>query len=118
MEYDALFTALQQWGAEPLEGVARCVDDAELYVSCLQAFAWDPCFDILRETSSPRQTLETAHTLKGVAGNLSLTPLFELLSLMVAQLRAGVAEQVSEQICRVNQLQLQLQGLLSCVETW
>ena len=74
------------------EGVRRCAGHAELYEKFLFRFPDDPTFGRLRAAMAAEDWEEAflqAHTLKGVAGNLSLDGLYQQLTPFVEQLREG-----------------------------
>lgn len=82
---------LREYGADVDGALERFVDDTELYVQCLNAFEEEEAFALLGEAIKNQQYEEAfnqAHTLKGVAGNLGLTPLFDAICEIVEPLRA------------------------------
>lgn len=83
---------LNQFGADTKEGLARCLDDEEFYLELIpEALTRDRYEDIekyLNEKNLPA-AFEAAHALKGVVGNLALTPIYEPISEMTELLRAG-----------------------------
>ncbi|MEG0780829.1 MAG: Hpt domain-containing protein [Oscillospiraceae bacterium] len=83
---------LQDYGADTIGALERLVDDEALYSDCLQLFLRDEGFTALPEAIAHRDysaAFESAHTLKGVAGNLGLTPLFVAICDIVEPLRRG-----------------------------
>ncbi|MDO4540310.1 MAG: Hpt domain-containing protein [Syntrophomonadaceae bacterium] len=92
-----LLEKLNSYGADTEGAVARFMGDTELYASCLLAFVDDPCFAALQEGLSAGnydQAFRAAHTLKGVAGNLGLTPLYQSVGAMAEMLRTGKHERL------------------------
>ncbi|MEG1603559.1 MAG: Hpt domain-containing protein [Cloacibacillus sp.] len=87
-----LFDALGKWGCNVDDALVRLLGDEELYIDCLESVQCDPAFyalgDALR-AGDKESAFENAHTLKGVLGNLSLTPLSVTVSEMVEPLRGG-----------------------------
>ncbi len=70
---------LSAYGVNWPEVMERFVNDEALYYDCLRSFLEDPSFPALGDalcTRDCKAVFEYAHTLKGVAGNLGLTPLF------------------------------------------
>lgn len=68
------------------------MDDEELYAECFAMFMEDPSFVQLGEALKRQDdaaAFDAAHTLKGVAGNLGLTPLFAAICAIVEPLRCG-----------------------------
>ncbi len=87
-----LFDALGKLGCNVDDALARLLGDEELYIDCLESIQCDSAFyalgDALR-AGDKELAFENAHTLKGVLGNLSLTPLAVTVSEMVEPLRGG-----------------------------
>ncbi len=82
---------LSRYGVDIEETMARFVQDEELYLDCLNEFKDDASFKnlgIAIENGEFEQAFDCAHTLKGVAGNMGLTPLFETICGIVEPLRA------------------------------
>lgn len=109
-----LMQELKQYGANMGEAMERFMDDEELYVDCLMMFMQDPSFKKL-ETALDSQdyhaAFEAAHTLKGVAGNLGLTPVYTDICELVELLRAGkhdnllhAYEEIQEQMVVLQEL--------------
>ena len=83
---------IKTWNVDLGPTLERFCDDVELYVSCLQAFAEDRAFGELGEHIKAEEysaAFDSAHTLKGVAGNLGLNDMFKAISNIVEPLRAG-----------------------------
>lgn len=86
---------LRAWGCDVDDAMARFLDDRELYLSCLEEVIADPAFEKLgSELRAGRagEAFESAYSLKGVLGNMSLTPLYELDVALVEPLRRGEAD--------------------------
>lgn len=82
--------ALNEYGADTASALHRCVGDEDLYCECVKLFIEDRNFDGLSTELSRRNyrsAFEHAHALKGVAANLSLTPIFNAISAIVEPLR-------------------------------
>lgn len=78
-------------GVQIEEGARRFAGNYALYERFLDKFPDDPTFGALElavEQQNWQDILTAAHTLKGVAGNLSMERLFCACSEMVALLRA------------------------------
>lgn len=79
-------------GVNYAEGVKRFAGKAAIYEKFLKRYGDDPTFGEL-EAAMQREDYETAfrsaHTLKGVAGNLSIKPLYDMLYEFVECLRNG-----------------------------
>ena len=82
--------ALNDLGVKTQEGLNRCLNNEQFYFRLINKAMADPGFDKLVdaiETGDLDTAFELAHALKGVTGNLALTPLFDPLSEMTELLR-------------------------------
>lgn len=82
---------LNQYGADTAEGLARCMDNEEFYLKMVALGLADERFESLRpvlEAQKLDEAFEMCHALKGVFGNLALTPLYDAISEMTELLRA------------------------------
>lgn len=89
MDLDALLSALSIDREQIGE---RFSGNFTLYERFLRKFPQDPTFAALRQARDEGEReayLAAVHTLKGVAGNLGLSRLFELASQLLVALRAG-----------------------------
>ena len=81
---------LEQFGANTAEGLTRCAGMEAFYIKLVNMSLNEGNFDKL-ETAIKANDLDTAfeaaHALKGVLGNLSLTPMFDVCSEMTELLR-------------------------------
>ena len=81
---------LKAIGCNTSEGLARCMNNEAFYLMLVNKFIATTDLSKL-ENALKSNDLDTAfkeaHSLKGVAGNLSLTPLFNVLVEMVEPLR-------------------------------
>ena len=88
------------YGAD-VEGVMdRFMEDEELLLSCLDQFVEEDEIPALKESLEKQdysQAFEIAHAMKGVTGNLGLTPLYTATCELVESLRAHVYDHVEEQ---------------------
>ncbi len=86
---------LEAYGVDLAETMDRFVDDEELYLSCLETLREEPGFEDLKkglDTKNVEMAFDAAHTLKGVVGNLGLTPLYNAICPVVESLRSGVID--------------------------
>ena len=82
---------LNQFGANTAEGISRCAGSEALYLRLVGMIPKEQSFDKLKtaiEENNYDDAFAAAHTLKGVLGNLSLTPMFETADRMTELLRA------------------------------
>lgn len=79
-------------GVDVNEAVERLGGDKELYEDLLQHFKNSPRYENMVkaiEADDAAEAFQLAHALKGTAGNLSFTRLFQSLKPVVEALRAG-----------------------------
>ena len=72
--------ALREMGVKPEEGLNRCMNNEEFYLKLVKMVPGDAGFAKLREAIAAGDLeagFEAAHALKGVLGNLSLTPMYD-----------------------------------------
>lgn len=95
-----LTDSLNAYGADTVATMERFLQDEELYINCLQTFSQDSGFDdllIALKNHNFHDAFDFAHMLKGVAGNLGLTPLYSALCVLVKALRAQDYSNVMQQ---------------------
>ena len=83
---------LKAYGANVEEGLGRCMKNEAFYLRLVNMAAEDAGFDRLREAVERNDTkagFEAAHALKGMLGNLALTPLAEPASELCELYRGG-----------------------------
>lgn len=81
---------LKEFGVNTDEGLSRCLNNEEFYFRMIRLAASDTGFNKLKdavENHDLATAFEAAHALKGVLGNLSITPLFVPLSEITELLR-------------------------------
>lgn len=83
---------LRTFGADVDEGLARCMNDEGFYLRLVDMAPEDKGFVRLKEAVEKGEIpriFEAAHALKGMLGNLALTPLFRPASEITELARAG-----------------------------
>ena len=83
--------ALRAYGANVDEGLARCMNNEAFYLRLVNMAVNDAGFGRLEQAVTAGdldEAFEAAHGLKGVLGNLALTPAYTLASEMTELLRA------------------------------
>ena len=71
---------LKAYGADVSEGVKRCLDDEEFYIDLVKSVIPDERLRELEEYIAAKdfdKAFEVAHALKGMYGNISLTPIYQ-----------------------------------------
>ncbi|MBR3056594.1 MAG: Hpt domain-containing protein [Clostridiales bacterium] len=72
--------ALKSFGANTDDALARCMGNEAFYFRLIGKVLEDKNFNLLEESILAKdfdKAFEAAHTLKGVLGNLSLTPIYD-----------------------------------------
>jgi len=103
---------LEENGADVEATLKRFMGKDELYVKFLGKFPADKNYANLGtnlEAGAFQEAYECAHALKGVVGNLGLTPLFEKVSALVEELRNKANADVDAD--RANELWQQIRAL-------
>lgn len=88
-------TLFEEYGADYETTMKRFSGNETLYFKILNMLFRDPNLEKLGVALGRldmKAAFDAAHTLKGVSGNLGLTPLYEAVSLIVEPLRFGRAE--------------------------
>ena len=83
--------ALKDFGADVSEGLARCLNKEDFYLKMVNMGLQDERFETLKgvlESKNYDTAFEMAHALKGVIGNLALTPIYAPISEMTELLRS------------------------------
>ena len=84
--------ALRRFGADTEKGLAMCMGNEALYLRLINSVPEQQRFDELSHAISEGkrdEAFEAAHALKGILGNLALTPLYERASEITELLRNG-----------------------------
>lgn len=107
---------LKALGADIDDGLKRLNGNEKLYIRLLGSFVKsfnanlvDPDFD----ASDCTETIEKAHSIKGTAGNLSLTPIYEAYSNILALLRTGKPEEARAALKEIIPVQEQI---IACIQ--
>ncbi len=82
---------LNEYGANTAEGLGRCMNNEAFYFRLIGMVSQDANFGKLKDAVAAGDldgAFEASHALKGVVGNLSLTPIFEPASKMCELLRS------------------------------
>ena len=85
---------LRNNGADVETGLSRCVGKEDLYLKLVNMGLGDTKFEELGtvlQSNDLDQAFKICHALKGVIGNLAITPLYEALSKMTEKLRNNEA---------------------------
>lgn len=107
---------LKAFGANTEEGLGRCMNNEAFYFRLIGMAAKDPNFEKLEIAVVMEElddAFEAAHALKGVLGNLALTPLFRPASEMCELLRNRTEMDYEPLLDELMQAKVQLDALLA-----
>lgn len=111
----SLLDSLREVGCDIDDGMGRFMQNASLYEKMLKKFP-DALSKIDLEKDFSEGNVENAiteaHTIKGVTGNLSLTPLYESYSEIVRLLREGNAVAAKTEYDRILPVQEKIVALI------
>ena len=113
-----LLTELKGMGTNIDEGIERCMNNVGLYEKLLKKVPQNmEKLEVLSyfESGDYETALMNAHTIKGVAGNLSLTPLFSAYSDIVNLLRADMPDEAKKILVGILPLQGQI---VDCIKKY
>ena len=105
---------LKQFGADADEGLQRCMNNEAFYLKMISRFLEDKTFDKLKaniESGDLEEAFKASHALKGVLGNLSLTPLYSIVCEMTELLRHQTTCDYGEYIKKYEDLHKTLASL-------
>ena len=105
---------LREYGADVDDGLKRCMGSEDLYLRLVNKILSEETFDKLQKSLEEKDldaAFEAAHALKGVVGNLSLTPLAEKISEITELLRSRTDMDYSEILNEILSLKTKLENL-------
>jgi len=104
---EKIMTALSDWGCDVADAMPRFLDRKDLYCRLLAQVPAETGFEALGtalEAGDVQAAFEQAHGLKGVLGNMGLTPMYETVCRIVEPLRAGTAQGVEQDYRRLMEM--------------
>lgn len=108
--------ALQEFGADVNEALARCMNNKDFYIRLVRMAVSDKNFNALADAVARKDkaaAFEAAHALKGVFGNLSLKPLYSPISKMTELLRGGADADYDAMLRGILEKKEKLEALLN-----
>jgi len=111
-----LLEELKEMGADIRDGLKRFAGKDTLYIKMLKKFPEAASgLEVMSylESGQQEQALANAHTLKGMTGNLSLTPLYQGYTQIVALLRSDQPEEAKRILEEILPLQA---SMTACIE--
>lgn len=111
-----LLNELRALGVDVDDGVKRIMGNEKLYRKLLGSFVKmvesEP-LDLDFDSGDFTAVTERVHAIKGTAGNLSITPVYEAYSQALGQLRGGQPEEAREVLRKVQPI---LEEILCCIK--
>lgn len=107
---------LKAFGANTEEGLGRCMNNEAFYFRLVGMSVQDANFARLQEAVASHDldaAFEASHALKGVLGNLALTPLFTPANEMCELLRSRTETDYGPLMEQLMQAKAQLEALLA-----
>ena len=95
---------LKEYGANVDEGLQRCMGNEDFYLKMVNLMLADNSIDKLKDAIAANNldaAFEAAHALKGVASNLSLTPISEPAIEITELLRNRTEMDYSELVAKI-----------------
>ncbi|MDD3429937.1 MAG: Hpt domain-containing protein [Oscillospiraceae bacterium] len=106
---------LKNRGADIADALARVLNDTAFYEECVCCFAQDENFSLLEHALNQKEynaAFDYVHTLKGVAANLGLLPIFPDLLCMTEALRSKDYQNILNMENRIKGAHTWLQALI------
>lgn len=107
---------LTAYGADYATGMSRCLNKEDFYFKMIKMVAANEKFASLGshlEAKNLKAAFEDAHALKGVVGNVALSPLFAALEDIVEPLRQGEDRDYSELYAKIMDLKKKLDQIIA-----
>ena len=107
-------SGLKALGCKTDEGLQRCMNNESFYLMLVNKGLKDEDIANLKAAISSgdlSKGFEVAHAMKGVYGNLSLTPLFELSSKVCEHLRNKEQIDYAPLVDEIERIYLQIKAL-------
>ena len=106
--------SLKAAGANVEEGLARCLNKEDFYLKMVNMGLTNQNFQLLGpalEAKDFDRAFELCHSLKGVIGNLSLTPLYDLICTLTEMLRSNTDTDCTDIYSQIMTMQKKLLAL-------
>ena len=106
--------SLKAAGANVEEGLARCLNKEDFYLKMVNMGLTNQNFQLLGpalEAKDFDRAFELCHSLKGVIGNLSLTPLYDLICQLTEMLRSKTDTDYTDLYSQIMTMQKKLLAL-------
>ncbi len=107
---------LKEYGADTEDALVRCMGNEDFYLMLVGKAIEDSNFENLRaaiETKDYDTAFSSAHALKGIVSNLSLTPLLKPVVEITELLRSRADTDYTELLADIDKQKSKLEGLKS-----
>lgn len=107
--------ALKQFGADVDDGLSRCMGNEAFYFKLIGKVVEDKNFQVLEDAVAAKDldaAFDAAHSLKGVLGNLALTPVYEPVFEITELLRERKDIDYSEYLKTISEKRSELAALI------
>ena len=107
--------ALKQFGCDTDDGLTRCMGNEAFYFKLIGKVIDDKNFQALEDAVAAKDldaAFDAAHSLKGVLGNLALTPIYEPVYELTELLREKKDIDYTEYLKTISEKRSELAGLL------
>lgn len=107
--------ALKQFGADVDDGLSRCMGNEAFYFKLIGKVVEDKNFQALEDAVAAKdldKAFDAAHSLKGVLGNLALTPVYEPVYEITELLRARTDIDYSPYLKTISEKRSELASLI------
>lgn len=107
--------ALKQFGADVDDGLSRCMGNEAFYFKLIGKVVEDKNFQALEDAVAAKdldKAFDAAHSLKGVLGNLALTPVYEPVFEITELLRERKDIDYSEYLKTISEKRSELASLI------
>lgn len=111
-----ILQTLKAHGCDIDGAMNRMLNDESFLLRCMRASLDQPEFEQLGQAlaqRNAREAFENAHALKGVLGNVGLTPLFECVIGIVEPTRAGRTDGLDDQYAQLLALREEMRRILA-----
>ena len=117
---DQVIERLIRWGCDVPGALPRFISNRDFYCRMLALVPGEKSFEKLGTALAAEDikgSFDAAHTLKGMLGNMGLTPLYDEVCAIVEPLRAGSLEGTRQHYDTLKQQKKKLENLLKERET-
>lgn len=107
---------LYMWGCDTDEAVERVLGNEDMYVSLINEYCTDEDIEKLDNlilNKEEEDAFALAHTMKGVYGNLGLTPIYDVICEVVELLRDGMKEGIQDKMLELHDAKEELDEIMS-----